>query len=166
MATYPMPLPADIAKFYHGLLGKKTEVKKATQALQILPKPPVVIGYYIDDQTQIVGLILGDFAFACFSGSALALVPPKVASDALKSGEPNDGILENVHEVMNVSAALINNMGAKHLKLNGITLSNKEIQEKAQTIIAKPAARADFDVNIDGYGACKMAFLLGSELAK
>lgn len=166
MSNYPIPKPAEVADLFGGLIGKKVEVKATTAALTVNGSLPVAVATYVDDTHKVVALGLCDLAFSCNMGGAIALVPPKIAAANLKDKELPESFVENLREIVNVSAALINNAGSKHLRLKELYIDLKTLPEEATALLTSAKARCDMDVVVENYGPGKISFLLSELLAQ
>lgn len=152
-----MPLPnADaVARNLRDLLGKPVTVKPGPA---LAAATVAFAAIYVDDTgaTQAVGAV--DLPFSAHSGAALAMIPAAVAAENVQRKKLEDSLRENLEEVVNILAGVLNVATGKHLKLAGVVVPSA-VAPEAKAIMSKPASRVDFDVTIPGYGAGKLSFL-------
>ena len=156
-----LPTAAEVSTLLGDLLGKRVTAKPATPVKAI---DPGYAGRLVDPTGTLRGITFSDRAFAAYSGAGLAMIPRGVADDAIKKGQVPPNLLENHDEVVNIATALINgaNQNVVHVKLGGTIPTGPTMAPELKALMTKPAARADFVVDIDGYGSCRLSFLLGA----
>ena len=76
-----------------------------------------VLGLYVCDRGRMVTVLTLDLPLAAYLGSSLALLPPGTAEAAIADGELGPDLLENVGEVLNVLAAVLNEHSDIHQRL-------------------------------------------------
>jgi hypothetical protein len=156
-----LPTAAEVSALLGDLLGKRVTAK---------PTAPVkatdlgFAGKLQDPTGSLRGITFSDRAFAAYTGAGLAMIPRNVADDAIKKGQVPANLLENHDEVVNIATALINsaNQNVVHVKLGGTVPTGPTMAADVKALMTKPASRADFVVDIDGYGSCKFSFLVGA----
>lgn len=154
---FQLPAPETIAKTLTNLLGRQATVKRA--AAPSPAKNPVVAIYSTAASTAAVLCVL-DLPLGCSLGAALSMIPAPVASGCAKSGTIADNLLENLVEVMNVSAALLSAGSQVRLALAQVIPPGKPLPPEATALRTKPAGRLDLDVSIAGYEAGGLAVLV------
>ncbi len=152
-----LPSAKQIVLLMSPLLGRTTKVDLSSAELPI--KPPYVVGVYVADDNTIVALCFFDLALACHLGAALSMIPAAVASEAARKGVVSESISENLFEVANVMSSLFNHDGGVHVRLREVVHAPKVLPAQFSDLLKRPAARSDFSVSIQGYGAGPMAIV-------
>ena len=114
---------------------------------------------YLRDDGSVGAAVVSDIEVAAFAGAALALIPKGVANDCVKDGELTEMLADNFHEVLNVASAWFNGKGAPHVSLGEVTDPGGRPAQTVQAVVANHAERADFEVEVDGYGKGVLRFL-------
>lgn len=145
-----------------GLIGKAVQLKAGKPfPVDGAPKAPTFCGLYANDgETDPSALLVFDLPMTVVCGGSLSGLPPGVMTDQLKSGNVEDTIRENVYEIMNVAASLLNVSGtASHIRLKSVQeLKGKAEGQIAQLASAK-AARLDGEATIGSLPAGKFSFI-------
>jgi hypothetical protein len=153
----PLPNPNDFVKLVGMLVGQQPRVGKGTPLTAIKGNS---IATYVNASKSIVYAAIVDTPFVVSAGAALAMIPPGVANDCIKSGKPTDGMAENAYEVLNVSASLFNDIPGTslHVKLDKLQPAVSAPAELTSKL-ARPLARVDMLVTIPGYPDSKVSLL-------
>lgn len=156
-----LPSPVEVATLFGELLGKRVTAKPTPPAK---PTDAGYVGRLVDPSGALRGVTFSDKAFAAYTGAALAMIPRGVADDALRKGQVPSNLLENHDEVVNISTVLLNqaNQSALHVKLAGTLMTGPTLPADVKGVVAKPTSRADYVLDIDGYGTCRFSFLGGA----
>lgn len=154
-----LPTQASTIHLLGGLLCKPITAKPAPQPLLAAPGPRV-IGLYVDDKGAVGSLWMCDIAGGAYLGAALSLIGPAVAAEAHKTGRLSEGLLENLHEVINVAASLFNVTGGGHVRLKSILVPPAPIPADIVALANVKKGRTDLDITVPGYGAGKVSFVL------
>ncbi len=155
----PLPDPSELTELLKMLLGRSVAVTVA-KPLAATQKDPRICALYTGDSGALQAACVADLKFSVYAAAALSLIPPAAAADSVKSGKITEEIRDNIAEVMNVSAKLLNVPGQEHVLLNGIhVLPVASLPPAAATLVGKPALRADYEAVISGYGAGRFSFL-------
>jgi hypothetical protein len=157
-AARSLPTPAALARMLSDLLGRRVDVTGG-KAAPFKMDAAVGAGLYAprDDSGTVVCVV--DLELAVNLGAALALFPAAVAAESLRNGKPDEALLENFREVLNVTAGLLNTHGGTHLVLREVQIAPPALPEAFLQLMAKPASRLDVEVRIAGYGGGKMSML-------
>jgi len=151
-----LPAPEAFAQQAGTLIGKKLTLGKS---------PPLSIGdarclaAYINTAGVPCFVAITDVAFVASVGAALALMPASVVTEALRTGKPAGALVENAYEVLNVAAALFNDLAGNkiHVKLDRLRVGPIDAAKAA--LFAKSAGRVDMSIEIAGYPAGKLALI-------
>jgi hypothetical protein len=156
-ATLPLPALDAVKRLLTGIVGKEIAVKKALP-LDLNASAPRVYGTYVNAKTDEVCLCVMDYPLAAFSGGAMMTFPKDVVNEAIK-GIFSEGLLDALHEILNVLAGLFHT--SSHVSLEQFCLKRGELQEHAAALLNSPAQRLDIEVSIEHWGAGRMTLLLG-----
>lgn len=139
------------------LVGKKINI---TRAVAMPVSAARGLATYIDAEGIIRYAATCDMAFLAGVGAALAMIPPNVVLEAVKTGKPSPVLLENAFEVMNIVASLYNDPEGigTHVKFKDLVVAPPLAPDMVPRL-AKPAARIDFGVSVPGYGDGKLSLL-------
>jgi hypothetical protein len=157
--TVPLPAAKDVRDMLTGLVGKPVTV---TPGAPVTPTPdrPVAVAVYVDPHMNVNALCLMDLGAAAYTGSALALLPPGGAQDAVEEdGELSGMQVEALHEVVNVFAALFNAEGAPHSKLHKLYAPGEELPGDLAGMLAA-FNRVDLGIEVPTYGKGAISLVL------
>ncbi|SHN42089.1 hypothetical protein SAMN05443668_10875 [Cryptosporangium aurantiacum] len=139
------------------LLGKDVTVGDGSPA-STADLQKAVVAIYVDD-TNKIGAVGGmDLPLAAWVGAAIGLLPKGGAEDCVDEGQLTKLIGENVREVCNIMAALLNKEGTPHLRLEkeSVFLPGEAAPQEAQARMVALGARLDLAVAVAGYGAGRL----------
>jgi hypothetical protein len=141
------------------LLGRDVVVGPAAP-LAPGPRGPATIGVYVDDLLRITAVLCTDLALSARAGAALGLLPVTVAEAAIESRSLDEGLRENLYEVLNVSTSLFNAPGADHVRLYAMHAAGDPLPPDAQARALTLGRRLDLAVGIGGYGSGRFSMVL------
>jgi hypothetical protein len=159
LSTTPVPSAKAVRDMLGDLLGRAVEVRSS---LPYAPRPadPVAIAVYVDDQTVVRAVGVVDLGFAARAGAAIGLVPAPTADEAVGTGVLPETLAENLYEVLNIAASLLNAEGVVHVRLHQLyapgTRPPAQIAECAQAL----GRRLDLGVDIAGYGEGRFSLVI------
>lgn len=162
-ATTQLPSPKDVRDLLEELLGKDITVGDGTPAAAAdLRKATIAV--YVDDAKQAVGVGGMDLPLSAWIGSAIGLIPKGGAEACVEDGELTKMVGENVREVCNVMAALLNKEGAPHLRLEKESCYLPGESPPADILgrMVALGARLDLAVAVAGYGSGRLWISLAS----
>lgn len=149
----PLPLQEAVRDLFGDLLSRGCSVDKAEDPLAFAPDVPAVIADYIDNDGAVAGTAMADLSFACRSGSALVMMPPNVAEEAIATGELDGDMLDCYKEVANVLSRLLNSADTPHLRLRGVYQTGQLLPGQVRAMLrGEHARRRDYIVSIEEYG--------------
>ncbi|MCU1669830.1 MAG: uncharacterized protein JWP40_2757 [Blastococcus sp.] len=141
------------------LVGKQVTVSLGAPVTPA-PNRPVAVAVYVDPQMAVNALCLMDLGAAAYTGGSLALLPPGGCQDAVEEdGELSGMLLEALHEVVNVLAALFNTPGAPHSKLHKLYAPGADLPGDIEGMLAA-FNRIDLDVEVQGYGKGSLSLVI------
>ena len=158
-AGVQLPAAKDIRDMLTGLVGKPVAVSPGAPVTPT-PKSPVSVAVYVDPQMNVNALCLMDLGASAYTGSALALLPPGGAQDAVEEdGELSGMPVEALHEVVNVLSALFNTPGAPHSKLHKLYAPGEELPGDLAGMLAA-FNRVDLAIEVPTYGKGAISFVI------
>lgn len=153
-----LPQPPDVASTLSDLLGKSVVVKRATAPLQPGPRVPVTVAVYGTEPDEPRILWVCNLAIGCALGAALSLIPAGVAAESARRGQMEEGLRENLHEVMNVAATVLSSSGNR-MVLQSLHVPPTPLPAGVARIVARPARRLNLELTVPGYPPGKVALL-------
>ncbi|MBN2801814.1 MAG: hypothetical protein JXR91_01835 [Deltaproteobacteria bacterium] len=155
-----MPTASGISELLEGLLGEEIEVKES-ETLILKTDNISISGEYEEDDGTIAAYILLSFELGVMMGAALSMIPKGTVTDEIENSKLNDEVRDNLHEILNIAASLLNNSDKAHHKFTRMGLSiNEDIDAELQNNIENAVSRRDFTVSIPGYGDGVMSYIL------
>jgi hypothetical protein len=156
-ATTQLPSPKDVRDMLEELLGKDITVGDgAPAAAADLKKATVAV--YVDDSKHVVAVAGMDLPLSAWIGAAIGLIPKGGAEACVEDGDLSKMVGENVREVCNIMAALLNREGTPHLRLEkeSVHLPGEAAPPDIQARLVALGARLDLAVSVAGYGAGRL----------
>ena len=153
-----LPQPPLVSQTLSNLLGRDVGVKRASAPLVPGPRAPVTVATFVNADGAAQVLCVCDVAAAASVGAALSMIPPALANECVKKGVLDPGVRENLHEVMNVGAAMLSGSGTR-LALRDLFVPPDALPAEIKQFLARPPARADFELTVSGYPPGKMAIV-------
>jgi hypothetical protein len=124
---------------------------KAGGTFDQTPNGGAWFGVFIDHSGAPVALCGADVGLAASLSSALSMLPPQAAKEALRSRELTAGMCENLREVMNICTRLVLDSTSPHLKLDRL-YSAKALPAAVATLLASASGRREFNLQLPRYG--------------
>ncbi len=156
---YHMPMDEDVLRLLTGLLGKKVKADKTVQAAEgSLP----ILALYMNEEGIPGSIACCDYMLSACMAGALTMIPPAAAQDAAKTKDFPDSLRENLREVFNICASLMNAPAAPRLILSNVFMDLSSLPDAALEILKNPAERLDLEVDVAGYGKGRMALMCAS----
>ena len=112
-ATTQLPSPKDVRDMLEELLGKDITVGDGSPASAADLKKTTVAAY-VDDGNHIAAVAGMDLPLSAWIGAAIGLIPKGGAEACVEDGDLSKMVGENVREVCNIMAALLNRAGTPH----------------------------------------------------
>jgi hypothetical protein len=119
-----------------------------------------VLGLYSKADTHLGALTIADRYFTNYIGAALTLFPVDQVKQQLKSSVINDSIFENVAEVFNVLAGVLNQRGEPYLTLAQSRQEPLPLQGPMAELVEVAPNRIDLEASVEGYGKGRLAIIL------
>jgi hypothetical protein len=157
--SFHLPIPKDVRDLFEDLLGRPVTVSPADPVLAHDVKK-MLVSLYADDTLKLAAVVGMDLPLTVYTGAAIGLLPPGGAQDCVADGVITPMVAENVREVCNIMAGLLNREGAGHLKLYQVFLPGEPPPGDANGILLAIGRRIDLSVDVGGYGIGKLAITL------
>jgi hypothetical protein len=154
--SFQLPNPKEVRDMFEDLLGRPVTVNPGDPLLADALKKSLV-SLYVDDKRQLVAVAGMDLALTAYAGAAIGLLPPGGAQDCVADGELTPMIMENVREVCNIMASLLNREGGGHCKVDRVFMPGEEAPLEATQVLLALGRRIDLTVEVGGYGSGKLA---------
>jgi len=156
-AKLPLPTPDAFGRLLTGLFDKRVQV---TKIAPLAPAAYRAVGAYMDASKNVLYACACDLPLFAALGAALAMVPPAVVTEAVRSGKPSDVLRENAYEVFNIGASVFNEIDGTtvHVKLRDVVLA-PPLPPALLPKITKPVSRVDLEITVPGYPAGKLSIL-------
>lgn len=154
---YPLPVQEDIRELLTELLGREVTVARSEG-----PTGPggAVVADYVTDEGHPAAAVACDLRFAVRAGGAITLVPPPAAEEALAEGSLTPTLIENLREILNVMARLLNSAQTPHVRLRDVYPPGSQAPIETARLVAQPADRRSFDIEITGYGPGRLTIVV------
>ncbi len=140
-------------------LGRDVQVAPA-EPWAPTPRKPGMVAVYVDDRTQLRALICCSLSLAAALGASIALIPPETAAASVEERRLTEGMMENLHEVMNILAALFNTPNRPHLKLYATHAPGDLPPADVSVHLRSFGRREDLQVEVAGYGSGRLSIVL------
>lgn len=150
------PNAMEVRELLTDLLGRDVEVAPA----------PVFAGdsavgstfaVYVDDHDTPRVLAVLDLALSAYAGASVGLLPGGAAADAIAEGDLTPMLRENLGEVLNVMAALLNEAGRPHVRLTDVHHVDAWPHPQVVADAATVGRRLDLSVTIPLYGTGRLS---------
>lgn len=159
MTLNAVPDPKAVREVLEGLLGRTVEVEP-TAAYGPAGTDAATFAVYVDDRLKVAAVAAADLELSSYLGAAIGLVPPAGAQAAIEDGYLSPMLGENLYEVLNVCASMLNAEGQPHVKLHSVhpaeTTPPADVPAHAQAL----GSRLDLSVSVAGYGTGRLALVL------
>jgi hypothetical protein len=159
--SIPRTLPAlkNVKDVFEELLGRGVTVAEGLP-MQQADLARTLVATYVSDRMQL-GAVMGiEFALAAHAGAAVGLIPAGGAQACIEDGVLSPAIAENVFEVCNILATLLNREGCPRLKLERTYLPAEEPPNDVTGCLLAIGRRLDINTTIAGYGGGRLSICL------
>lgn len=154
-----VPVPKPVRDMLADLLGRNVDVSTTA------PYAPQngdagTLAVYVDDATIVRAVVVADLPFSAYAGAAIGLVPAHAAEAALEEKLLPQTLEENLYEVLNISASLLNAEGMPHLRLYQMYAPGNLPPVEISNCVRSLGGRLDLAVEIQGYGGGRLSFVV------
>lgn len=143
--------PEAVANLLRDLVGRNVTAQKLTPVRPIQLDAPTT-GIYWDDGGSPLALCRFDITLAASAAAALTLIPRDVVLEATTARVLPGLLQENLHEILNVCAQLLNHGSFCHVVLHEVFAGS----DLPADIKESPTESVDLEVNIQGYGGGRL----------
>jgi hypothetical protein len=154
-----VPAPKPVRDMMADLLGRNVDV---TTSAPYAPQhgDAGTLGVYVDDATIVRAVVVADLPFSAYAGAAIGLVPVHAAETALEEKVLPQALEENLYEVLNISASLLNAEGMPHLRLYQMYAPGTVPPAELSNCVRSLGGRLDLAVDVQGYGKGRLSFVV------
>jgi hypothetical protein len=164
MTTLPMtrprvPAPKPVRDMLTELLGRNVEVTVGAPYAPRLGESGT-LAVYVDDATIVRAVMVADLPLSAYAGAAIGLVPVAGAEEAIELKLLPQSLEENLYEVLNISASLLNAEGLPHLRLYQMYAPGNLPPAEVSACARIMGGRLDLTVEIAGYGRGRLSVVV------
>jgi hypothetical protein len=152
-----VPNPDQVGRLLTGLLGKPVQVK-ITKPGPVSPQAILYWGLYVDHEQRIRWACSCDLTCAANAGAALSVFPPAREKENITSGKLEPALEENLTEVLNILAQVLNISGQTHLRYQRMLVEKGQVPAEIRQGVQSKTAAAEFEVSVTGYGGGRLGF--------
>lgn len=155
----PLPARASFRDLLRDLLGRPVSVRPGSPQELNAGAPSYLASFHFDDGVPAAVAVAGQSLSAAVA-AALAMLPPKETLTQVEiDGGLNQEMVEFLHEVVNVTAKLLNSPTTAHVVLRQVLPVPGEVQADVAKLALAPSVRHDWQVQVEGYGEGVLTFL-------
>ena len=154
-----LPTPLRVRDLLADLLARDVDVAVG-DAWAPLPRDRAAVAEYVDDRLGLHALALLDLPLAVHLGAAIGLLPARGALGMVEAGTPTAMVEENLYEVLDVLAAVLNSDDSVHVMIRPMRPIGAEPPADVAQIVRRLTGRLDLSVSVDGYGSGRLAIVL------
>jgi CheY-like chemotaxis protein len=151
-----LPHPYEVKAVLERLLSRPVELRHGDP---VAPSPGTVVGIYVDARLRMAALVVADLRLAAHAGAAVGLLPPAGAAELVAGETLSAPVLDNVAEVLNVCAGLLNAPPLPHVRLYATYARGDRLPGDVAARLRGLGERLDLAVTVTGYGAGGLSFL-------
>ncbi|SHG28188.1 hypothetical protein SAMN05443575_1908 [Jatrophihabitans endophyticus] len=149
MPTTTLPDPKAIKDLLEGMLGRDVDVAIGNP---VAPTDCAAMGIFHTDLGQLSAVVMTDLPLGAFLGASIALIPVGGAEASVEDGVLAQNLFDNVAEVFNVFASVLNEHSDEHQRLVGTSPGVVGAPGDAAELAGHPANRLDLTVSVAKYG--------------
>ncbi len=155
------PGPKQVSELLASLVGEDVPVERIDSG-QFETADFAVAGDFVSNSDEILSIAVLDIAAANWLGAALPMIPKATVAEDVKNKKMSEEVQENVQEIFNISASAFNTPEGPHHRFRKLYLPlSEDLPDDVQELIDQPASRADFEVDVPGYGSGRICFIAG-----
>lgn len=152
------PNPMEVRELLSGLLGRDVTVEPG-DGFTGDSATGSTFAVYVDDRLTTRAVAVVDLPLSAYAGASVGLLPVGGAADAIDEGDLTPILRENLFEVLNVMAALLNEAGRPHVKLTDVHHVGEWPHPQVLHDAAATGRRLDLVVTIPLYGAGRLSIV-------
>lgn len=154
-----LPSPKEVRDLFGDLLDRDVTLRPGPP-FAVSAYYPASVAQFVDDSLIVRAVVAFDLPLSAHAGAALALVPASGAEQAIHDGALSDTMAESLQEVFNVVSSVFNVGNAAHLRLYSAHTAGQDLPADARIRTQVLGRRADFVLDIAGYGSGRVAVVL------
>ena len=154
----PIPPAKPVRDLLEDLLGRDVDVRPG-EPLSPDDDRSTTLAVYVDDALGLQVVAVADIGFAAYAGAAIGLVPAGAARGAVADRSLPSNIEENLYEVLNICAALLNAEGVPHVRLHTVHYPGSTPPPQPLSVACTLGRRLDLVVDIAGYGTGRFSLV-------
>lgn len=155
----PVPAPKSVRELLGDLLGRNVDVA---------PGPPYApanteawtLAAYVDDSYVVRAVAVADLELSVVVAAAIGLAPVRAVEAAVAEQCLDDSLTENLHEVLNIAASLLNAEGLRHLRLHQVFAPGAPRPPEFRAAALSLGRRLDLCVDVAGYGRGRFSLVV------
>lgn len=153
-----VPTAFEIRELFEQMLGRDVEWDGDAKAVDVLDGASVAV--YVNDIGAIVALGLADIPLTARGGSAIGLLPQNIAEQAVADELVTPAQFDNMAEILNVAASLLNKPDSEHLRLKETFSPRETVPAPVAELALQQANRIDGGLTIQGYGSGRISMVV------
>jgi hypothetical protein len=155
----PVPTPLDARELLSGLLGREVTVQQVTSAFVGDVGAGTTYAVYQDDQARTRAVAVMDLAMSAYAGAAIGLMPVGAAEVAIEDKDLPPVMQENLGEVLNVLAALLNAQDCPHVRLTSVVHVGSTPDGEVAAQATAVGRRLDLEVSVPQFGTGRLSIV-------
>ncbi|MFV0632939.1 hypothetical protein [Demequina sp.] len=158
--TRPTPVPSafEVRDLFEGMLGRDVTWESRGGPVDVLDGAAVAA--YVDDLGRLAALALADIPLVARAGSAIGLMAPATALSAIAEGLVTPMQFDNLSEILNVAASLLNKADTPHLRLRETYAPREALPADVRDLALVQGGRIDGTLDIQGYGPGRLSIVV------
>jgi hypothetical protein len=156
-----LPAPKNVKDVLEDLLGRPVTVAEG-MPVQTADLPSTAVATYVTERLQLGAVIALDMPLAAYAGAAVGLIPAGGAQACLEDKALSPAIAENLVEICNIMACVLNKEGCSRLKLERTYLPADPPPNDVLGCLLAIGRRIDLGVSITGYGGGRLSVCLAA----
>lgn len=155
----PLPARASFRDLLRDLLGRPVSVRPGPPQELDASKASYLAAYRFDDGGP-AAVVVSDRSLSTAAAAAIAMMPPAETIEQVEqAGGLDEEMVEFLHEVVNVTAKLLNSPTTAHVVLRQLAPVPGEVPADIAELALNPSVRHDWAVSVEGYGDGALTFL-------
>lgn len=154
-----LPAPKEVRDLLGDLLGRDVALRPGPP-FAVSAYYPASVAQFVDASLVVRAVVAFDLPLSAHAGAALALVPASGAEQAIHDGMLSDTMAEGLQEVFNVMSSMFNVGESTHMRLYSAHTAGQDLPPDARIRTQILGRRADFIVEVAGYGSGRVAVVL------
>ncbi|HET7328547.1 MAG TPA: hypothetical protein VFJ14_14820 [Nocardioidaceae bacterium] len=159
LPTTALPTTKALRDLLLDLLGRDVEVAP-TEPYAPEADERATSAVYVDDSMHTSAVMVADLPFSAYAGAAIGLVPVGGAKAAIEDRELAPTVRDNLYEVLNICASLLNGEGRPHVKLHTMYEPGAWPPADVSAYAKALGRRLDLTVDIAGYGSGRLSIVV------